>query len=333
MPIDYSKWDHIDVSDDEDDTHPNIDKASLFKWRHEANVKREEEEAAAFTKLQMDVEDLRKKYDSLQTYGAPETEIKKAKEAFEKQNKLLQEKEEYEKKHPRWSVRNISKDGFDKARINKTDQSKETKPMDELGDMQEFFKKYEEEIKHFGMLSKNEESAAYLADHPYLACEHTGSYLVIWCVDLQVEGKTELMKRVAHQTVVMQYINELAKTAKQPARNIFPTFFRKIKDAEKEYQEAFNDELSALIDRVKKRAKERLDEALQEGEELSKEERMGPGGLDPIEVAESLPEELRQAFESRDIDVLKEVLTSMDPKDAEYHMQRCIDSGLWVPGS
>ena len=31
------------VSDDEDDTHPNIDTPSLFKWRHEARVKRMEE--------------------------------------------------------------------------------------------------------------------------------------------------------------------------------------------------------------------------------------------------------------------------------------------------
>ena len=31
------------VSDDEDDTHPNIDTPSLFKWRHEARVQRTQE--------------------------------------------------------------------------------------------------------------------------------------------------------------------------------------------------------------------------------------------------------------------------------------------------
>ena len=41
--VDYKKWDHIEVSDDEDDTHPNIDTPSLFKWRHEARIQREEE--------------------------------------------------------------------------------------------------------------------------------------------------------------------------------------------------------------------------------------------------------------------------------------------------
>ena len=32
------------VSDDEDDTHPNIDTPSLFRWRHQARVERMEEQ-------------------------------------------------------------------------------------------------------------------------------------------------------------------------------------------------------------------------------------------------------------------------------------------------
>uniref|UniRef100_A0A8B9JBH0 Hsp90 co-chaperone Cdc37 n=1 Tax=Astyanax mexicanus TaxID=7994 RepID=A0A8B9JBH0_ASTMX len=36
--IDYSVWDHIEVSDDEDDTHPNIDTPSLFRWRHQVTT-------------------------------------------------------------------------------------------------------------------------------------------------------------------------------------------------------------------------------------------------------------------------------------------------------
>lgn len=33
---------YTQVSDDEDDTHPNIDTASLFRWRHQARVERME---------------------------------------------------------------------------------------------------------------------------------------------------------------------------------------------------------------------------------------------------------------------------------------------------
>jgi len=30
------------ISDDEDDTHPNIDTPSLFRWRHQARMERME---------------------------------------------------------------------------------------------------------------------------------------------------------------------------------------------------------------------------------------------------------------------------------------------------
>jgi len=32
------------ISDDEDDTHPNVDTPSLFRWRHQARVERMETE-------------------------------------------------------------------------------------------------------------------------------------------------------------------------------------------------------------------------------------------------------------------------------------------------
>lgn len=49
--LDYSKWDHIEISDDEDDTHPNIDTPSLFRWRHQARVERMEKQKADWEKL------------------------------------------------------------------------------------------------------------------------------------------------------------------------------------------------------------------------------------------------------------------------------------------
>uniref|UniRef100_A0A8D8TI26 Probable Hsp90 co-chaperone cdc37 n=1 Tax=Cacopsylla melanoneura TaxID=428564 RepID=A0A8D8TI26_9HEMI len=42
--VDYSKWKDIEISDDEDETHPNIDTPSLFRWRHQARVERMEEQ-------------------------------------------------------------------------------------------------------------------------------------------------------------------------------------------------------------------------------------------------------------------------------------------------
>ncbi|CAG8543843.1 425_t:CDS:2 [Acaulospora colombiana] len=44
MPIDYSKWDKLELSDDDDfECHPNVDKASFIRWKQaDIHAKREE---------------------------------------------------------------------------------------------------------------------------------------------------------------------------------------------------------------------------------------------------------------------------------------------------
>ena len=42
--FDYSKWDNIELSDDEADCHPNIDKESWFRMKHRSRVEREDNE-------------------------------------------------------------------------------------------------------------------------------------------------------------------------------------------------------------------------------------------------------------------------------------------------
>lgn len=54
-PFDYSKWDNIELSDDEDDVHPNIDKESWFRMKHRSRVEREEREEADKKKINQEV--------------------------------------------------------------------------------------------------------------------------------------------------------------------------------------------------------------------------------------------------------------------------------------
>ncbi|KAF7728934.1 hsp90 co-chaperone Cdc37 [Apophysomyces ossiformis] len=47
MPLDYSKWDNLELSDDSDiEVHPNVDKRSMIKWKQEA-IHRERAERQA----------------------------------------------------------------------------------------------------------------------------------------------------------------------------------------------------------------------------------------------------------------------------------------------
>ncbi|PNI51616.1 CDC37 isoform 10, partial [Pan troglodytes] len=74
-----------------------------------------------------------------------------------------------------------------------------------------------------------------------------------------------------------------------------------------------NDELEAFKERVRGRAKLRIEKAMKEYEEEERKKRLGPGGLDPVEVYESLPEELQKCFDVKDVQMLQDAISKMDP--------------------
>ncbi len=341
--LDYSKWDHIDVSDDEDDTHPNIDTASLYRWRHQARMERMEQQeqekakllndTTAHKKKMMQVKEQLKKEVQGAGKGIADRQLEeKMKELKMEEEELQHRREEFAKEErlTPWNVDTLSKPGFEKTIINPPKESKGDED-DNHQKLVGFIDKHEDEIKHLGMLSDYNASRDYLRDHPHLVCSDTASYLTMWCVNLQVQGKSSLVERIAHQTIVMQYILELGKQIKRDPRSCVPGFFEKMKSAERTYMDAFEDELRSFIERVKGRAEARIEEATKKVEEEEKQKRLGPGGLDPIEVMETLPAELKECFASRSVAKLQDVLDKMGKEEANYHMNRCIDSGLWVP--
>lgn len=114
--------------------------------------------------------------------------------------------------------------------------------------MKKFIKDNEKELKHFGMLRRYDDSKEYLKKHPELVCDDTANYLVIWCINLEMEEvyiyfhllywysyiificflqKHDLMAHVAHQTICMQYILELAKQLDFDPRACLESFFSK----------------------------------------------------------------------------------------------------------
>ncbi|XP_059204694.1 hsp90 co-chaperone Cdc37 [Centropristis striata] len=346
--IDYSVWDHIEVSDDEDDTHPNIDTPSLFRWRHQARVermedfnKRGEDLNKSLTECRRKLAEAQKKVQELSSSATDDSKAELSKVQAE-EKKLKKEERDWEKKvaeHNReekkmpWNVDTLSKEGFSKSIVNvKPEASDETEEEKEQKH-RSFVDKNEKQIKHFGMLRRWDDSQKYLSDNPHLVCEETANYLVIMCIDLEVEEKHALMEQVAHQTIVMQFILELAKSLKVDPRGCFRQFFAKIKTADQQYQDAFNDELESFKERVRGRAKIRIEKAMKEYEEEERQKRLGPGGLDPVDVYESLPAEMQKCFDEKDIQLLQDVISKMDPTEAKVHMKRCIESGLWVPNS
>ncbi|CAG5108304.1 Oidioi.mRNA.OKI2018_I69.chr1.g3732.t1.cds [Oikopleura dioica] len=335
MPIDYSKWNKIEISDDEDDTHPNIHTPSLFKWRHEARVQRMEEMAKEKEQISESKKDAERALAEAKKKGLTDAELEKQVEEWKIKEREFEKKE---KSQP-LNVDTIGTVAQSSSRINKAKTELEIKSEEELmSDYQRFTKKWEAEIKKFGMFKRLEDSQQYLSENTYLVNEHTASFLCIYCIDLCVEEKMSLMNQVSHQAVILQFILELAKTHKIDPRGCFRQFFDKYRKNENpEYQKAFDDELAAFRERVKGRAQARIDAYLEEQKQEEESERQkrieaSPGGVDPQEVFESLPEAWQKCFETQDIPMLQKVVSETDPKVASELLDKCIKSGLWVPG-
>ncbi|KAM4706390.1 hsp90 co-chaperone Cdc37-like 1 isoform 1-T2 [Discoglossus pictus] len=141
----------------------------------------------------------------------------------------------------------LSQDVFNKSFIN---QVKKNRLEDEDQSLP-FIQKYEDKIRHFGMLSRWNDSQCFLSDCPDLVCEETARYLLFWCFHLESEQKKALMEQVAHQAVVMQFIIEMAKSCNVDPRGCFRLFFQKAKAEEEGYLEAFKNELEAFKSRVR----------------------------------------------------------------------------------
>lgn len=215
---------------------------------------------------------------------------KEAHEAGDKEKEVLDE----EKKMP-LNVDTISQEGFSKSVINKPKPrgSENLSEEERENNMREFVTKYEKEIKAFGWLKKFEDSKAYMQEHPHLACEETANYLVIHCLNLEMQNKHGAMEQVAHQCICIQYLLELSKQLDIDPRSCISSFFTKIQIADNEYKKAFEDELEAFKERIRVRAEQKIEEQLEEARqeaEVEEEVQLGPGGLNPSEVFESLPE-------------------------------------------
>ncbi|KAJ2954774.1 hypothetical protein O0L34_g3078 [Tuta absoluta] len=344
--VDYSKWKDIEISDDEDETHPNIDTPSLFRWRHQARVERMEERKRELqeherrkTENARKLNETKKKISEADPSSPDLDSLKKALLELEKEEQEIKKKDDELKKKEKttpWNVDTISEPGFTKTVINKQEPRRQEENLTEEekeNRMKKFIKDNEKDLKKFGMLRRYDDSKQFLQEHQHLVCEETSNYLVIWCINLEMEEKHDLMAHVAHQTICMQYILELSKQLNVDPRACVGSFFSRIQVAEHTYKIAFDDELEQFKLRIKRRAAEKLEEAMREQEEEERKARLGPGGLDPVEVYEELPDELKKCFDSQDVPMLQATIAKMPEQEAIYYMKRCVDAGLWVPGA
>nr|XP_015832845.2 hsp90 co-chaperone Cdc37-like 1 isoform X1 [Nothobranchius furzeri] len=189
-------------------------------------------------------------------------------------------------------------DVFNKSIINVPNQSVE---MDQ-DRCKTFLQKYEQELRHFGMLRRWDDSQRFLSDMPQLICEETANFLILWCIRLQQEEKEALMEQVAHQAVVMQFILEMASNSQQDPRGCFRQFFHKAKEGQDVYSEVFYLELEAFKQRVREYSVKCKSDTLNIHQQ-------SPGTNVRVDAKEP---------------------TNVIIQDAEFNMKHCLDAGLWT---
>jgi cell division cycle protein 37 len=409
-PFDYSKWDNIELSDDESDCHPNIEKESWFRMKHRSRVEREETEEADKKKINKESkrDDLRIKEleERLSKMAAPVAEgeeedledpegMRAEIEELTKANAARQAKLDHYEKNKKWNVDNLSTVVDDKSLVNNAateatfDASGYALPVEKkvvnnkvyevetiggtpsadlpkppvaaaaappaaatttvakavagpkseneaMLSYADFTTKYEDMLETWVNMTGMEASKNFLLQNgTVLLQEHGSSYLLLATLEDEMNGEREKMMRTAKQSQILTNIAELAKSLKRHPGNVIIPFFSRLEEEShyKSFQEGVDIFIKRIIERAVVKRKE-MESQEQETEEvdlasLPVEDRLGPGGLDPIEVFESLPQVLQEAFESRDMEALHKAIGSLTPQDAQYHMKRCADSGLW----
>jgi len=198
-------------------------------------------------------------------------------------------------------------------------------------DPSEFLKKYKEDIDHYGDLNDIKKADGYLLAKPHLVEELTEGYLISKAIDLAIINKNDAnLTRLAERCLQIHSIVKAAEEAKMPPSKSVIIFYKHLKNPEtaKLHYAQIKKQIPEIMERIAVRRKERIAERNKAEEE--EKAPLGPGGLDPTEVLNSLPEKLQECFMSKNVQKLQNVLKKMKPEEAEYHMKRCVDSGLWV---
>mmetsp|Transcript_24864 Transcript_24864/g.45032 ORF Transcript_24864/g.45032 Transcript_24864/m.45032 type:complete len:350 (-) Transcript_24864:118-1167(-) len=334
--FDYSKWDKIELSDDEDDVHPNIDKDSWFRHKHRDRVENEEDETKKRLQLEKKLKQLTKDYEVFGTAGKEHLKAKKLKKEIDEVQEEL-DKMEREKK---LNVDNMSKTVDSKTLIDAGKDTPGPEPRlqgEAIAEgYVEFVEQNEELLEKYISLGEEEDLEAvmnFMKEHgaALLQGEHAESYLLLDCLEKEMNGMHKEMLQSCRQFQFLSQLREWSRASGRPARDSVFAIFSRIIEHEGT-RESFEDTVKQFADRVAKRAvvkKKEMDaEMAAERKSLNP---TGPGGLDPMEVFETLPKEMQIAFQTKDAQRLQAAVEALSDEDAKYHLQRCEDSGLWVP--
>mmetsp|Transcript_979 Transcript_979/g.2974 ORF Transcript_979/g.2974 Transcript_979/m.2974 type:complete len:328 (-) Transcript_979:73-1056(-) len=323
--FDYSKWDRLELSDDEDSFHPNLDKNLNIRVNRITRDRKEEE---------IDTE---------------KTQLEEAGK-FEKAAKV-------EAKRP-LHVNNICKVAEERTIVNWGDGNRKDRTVKNseefvVDDYMGFKEDHRALLQEFSEADW-EKSHQMLNDHGGILLDDcANNFFLLAALEEEMKGNKARVQQLGRQGQIISQIHQLAKPMKRHPRDLVHRFFERFDSGEA--HNAFQEGVDHFLGHIQRRAVEKKKEEEEEAKKvaaeqgvqademqavslveamytMSLEERKGPGGLDPVEVFKTLPVKLQECFKTGDVEELKAVASDMEPEEFEQHFQRCIDSGLWRPG-
>jgi cell division cycle protein 37 len=322
LSFDYSKWDRLELSDDEDTHHPNLDKNLNIRVNRITRDRKE---------------------DEIDTEKAAAEEAGDATKAAKLENKRP------------LHVGNLCKVTDERTIINRAEGRSDRRGQGEefsVDEYVEFKKDNAKLLAEYTEADWDKSRAMLVKDGALLLDDHANNYFLLTALDEEMKGNKERVLKFGRQGQIISQIHQLAKPMNRPPRDLVHRFFDKFQTGEAmgAFQEGVDHFLKQIAARAVVKKKEEEDAAAAEAAELAAqeeaepvpliealytmtvEERKGPGGLDPVEVFESLPESMQECFKSGDVERLKKLSQEMEPGEFEKHFKRCIDAGLWSSG-
>jgi len=231
-------------------------------------------------------------------------------------------------------------DAYDVVKVNKSNNNPEEAINENIED---FLKKHRSKLETYALIPDDKLADKFLEDHKEIVSHSGEGFLITLAVDKSCEGQPASLNvpLMAKRCLTMHNILLSAKEANVKIEKSIDMFFRR-KNNERIsglYTEEFEKQQSELLCLIKRRTKQRLAEAEEEAKklvDLSLEEAaeynapLGPGGLDPTKVMNSLPKDMQDAFLEKDKAKLTAAFSKLPERQARKYMDECVKSGLWV---
>lgn len=375
--LDYSKWNNIELSDD-DDAHPGaqfIERDTLRRLKRESHVERERMRIAkvndatnALRRARNDVKECERAVvqahddfegrhgtsrgeSSANDDGGREAEDwRETARALERARERVKEIEhtierlEREKKFNAEEMCYVASEKTVVIGVGDGASEKRGADLDYETYVGKFKGVLDEIAKENARMTYGELGEWFRDGHTDLLHEHATGYLLLKALYAQMEKKYGEARTCARVAFACKSIGEFAEAGKTSARDAARPFFERIDSNDAvatAYEKSFEDYFAKLRERAAtklaeeaasvKTAEAASDREPTSLEEIPREDRLGPGGLDPVEVYDALPEAMRAAFDAGDVAALKTYVNALPLEEARAHMKKMVDSGLWVP--